>query len=173
MRNSRHSIRIKDYDYSQANIYFVTICTNKQTPIFGTIKNDKVNLNDGGRIVDAHWRNIPTHYSNVSLDEYIVMPDHLHGLIFIGDIDTGAMNGAPTENNAPAKIASVSNILSCFKAGVTREMGKSTPAVRYPLWQRNYYEHVIRNLAELNKIRQYIINNPLAKSLKADNPEIY
>jgi len=162
MKHQRHSIRLKDYDYSQPNIYFVTICAHGQRSPFGKISGEKVVLNEMGKIVDSHWANIPAHYANVSLDEYIIMLDHLHGLIIVSEINAGAMNGAPTAK-------SLANIISCFKAGVTRELGKSRLIVRYPIWQRIYYEHVVRSQDELNEIRQYIRNNPLARALKTEN----
>jgi putative transposase len=160
MQPQRRSIRIKDYDYSQANIYFVTICIHKQIPVLGVVKNEKVALSEIGKIVDSNWQNISAHYSNVTLDDYIIMPDHLHGLIVVQDIYADAINGGPT------KKATLASIVSGFKSGVTRELGKSRLAVQYPLWQRNYFEHVIRNQAELNKICQYIKNNPLVKTLR-------
>jgi putative transposase len=155
----RRSVRIKDYDYSRANVYFVTICAYKQKPIFGNIKNDKVLLTDIGKIVDENWLNIPTHYDNVLLDEYIIMPDHLHGLIVLSDSDSGRMNAAPTG------ILSLGGIINHYKAGVTRQANKIFGNASTPIWQRNYYEHVVRNESELGRIREYIAINPLAANI--------
>jgi len=161
-RHHRRSIRLKGYDYSQAGAYFITLCTQDRACLFGKVVNGEMRLNDAGRMVLAEWNRLPERFPQVVLDAFVVMPNHVHGILVITDPapTVGATVGA-TLVVAPT----VGNIIGAFKSRVTVEYirGVKTsgwPPFRGRLWQRNYYEHIIRNERALNAIRQYIMENP-------------
>ncbi len=149
----RRSIRLSEYDYSQAGAYFVTICTQNKECLFGNVVNGTMQLNDMGIVARQCWNAIPQHFPNVLLDEFIVMPNHIHGIVIL---NVGAKNISPLQHGTSMTIGSV---IRGFKIGVTK-WARANCACHTP-WQRNYYEHIIRNEHELHKIREYIINNPL------------
>ncbi len=147
----RKSIRLKNYDYSQNGAYFITVCTQNRDYLFGEIIDEKMKLNDAGRMIDKQWHELPKRFNHISLDEYVVMPNHLHGIIVI----------RTTEANT-----NISNIVGAFKSITTHEYIKGVKNSNWPpfdkkIWQRNYYEHVIRNDESLYETREYIINNPM------------
>lgn len=173
MKHHRRSIRLPGYDYSAAGAYFITICTKDRIPLFGEIVNGEMRLNECGRIVDNCWGPIPEHFPHVQLDAFVVMPDHIHGVVWItsynDQIDSthvGANNYSPLPTqNGPVSICprgtsrSIGSVIRGFKIGVTMDVHKILPGIK--IWQRNYYEHIIRNESGLSRIRQYIIDNPL------------
>ena len=125
--HQRRSIRLKGYDYSQAGAYFVTICTKDRECIFGKIVDEEMRLTQGGRIADECWRNIRAHYLHVVLDEYVIMPNHVHGVIFIGNDDVGVQNFEPLPGNGQRENKfqqiipkSIGSIVRGFKIGVTK-----------------------------------------------------
>ncbi|HEM48944.1 MAG TPA: hypothetical protein ENO27_01915 [Caldithrix sp.] len=164
----RKSIRIPSYDYSQEGWYFVTICTYQREKLFGEIINKNIKLNKYGNIAKQCWMEIPFHYPNVKMDEFIVMPNHVHGIINIFEKhDTSVLNVVGIQNFESLRVnkyqhiipGSIGTIIRGFKTGVTKWFRKNTDI--YIVWQRNYWEHVIRNENDLNRIRDYIISNPL------------
>ena len=174
----RRSIRLKGYDYSQSGLYFITICTKNREHLFGQIINGVMCLNDYGEIAMQCWREIPQHYPNAVLHEYVVMPNHIHGIIEIIDDTTfvGAQNFVPLQTpqqNQFQKIIprSIGAIVRGFKIGVTvairANVGESVGAQnlvplqnKKSIWQSNYHEHIIRNHRSYQHIAQYITNNP-------------
>lgn len=153
----RVSIRLKGYDYSACGAYFVTICVKEKTSLFGEIIDWEACLNDAGIMVDRWWNKLSDKFSNVETDEYIVMPDHVHGIIVIGD-----HSGSP-----------VSEIVQWFKTMTTNEYIRCVDEFAWPrfpgkLWHRNYFEHIIRNEDELNIIREYIRLNPEKREWERD-----
>jgi len=167
-RHHRRSIRLKGYDYSQAGAYFITLCTQDRACLFGKVVNGEMRLNDAGRMVLAEWNRLPERFPQVVLDAFVVMPNHVHGILVITDPapTVGATVGATPTVGATTRVApTVGNIIGAFKSRVTVEYirGVKTsgwPPFRGRLWQRNYYEHIIRNERALNAIRQYIMENP-------------
>lgn len=186
----RRSIRLKEYDYSKQNGYFVTILTRNRECLFGNIVDEKIDLNEGGEIVKKYWLSIPKHYPNVTLDDFVIMPNHIHGIIFIVgiqhleplqkrcEVHAGAQDIEPIPDGVKDSVRvqrletlyqqnqyqhiipeSIGAIVRGFKIGVTKWFRKNTDI--HDVWYRNYYEHIIRNENELNKIREYIINNPM------------
>jgi REP element-mobilizing transposase RayT len=149
----RHSLRLPGYDYSQAGAYFITACTQHRVMRFGEVINCDVRLNDMGTIVQQTWDDLPTHYQGIELDAFIVMPNHVHGIIILAD---------QSERRHP-----ISEIVRGFKTFSARGVNKCAGS-RSVLWQRGYYEHVIRNEKALDRIRAYVANNP---SRWADDPE--
>ena len=173
---SRRSIRLKGYDYSSAGAYFVTICAKDRKCIFGDIEHEEMRLSEGGKIADECWRNIPMHYPSVFLDEYIIMPNHVHGVILIDNDDVGVQNFEPlqrqvTRENKFQQIIpkSVGSIVRGFKTGVTKWFRQNTGV--YTVWQSNYFDRIVRDDDELNRIREYIIYNPLKWADHEDNPQ--
>jgi putative transposase len=166
----RRSIRIQWYDYCTEGAYFVTICGRGRKPLFGRIHNARMLLNDVGEVVERCWGVIPDHFSGVELDEYVVMPNHIHGILFLTSSEEGAACGAPTEDGPLARPRSLGSIVRLFKSSASKEsrlLGLSTLG---SVWQRNYYEHVIRDGESLNRIREYILTNPLSWHLDRENP---
>lgn len=161
----RHSIRLKDYDYSQLGAYFITICTYKRECKLGEIIDDKIIMNTSGEIVKNVWLDLPKHYSNIELDEFIIMPNHVHGIIFI--VGAG-LKPAPTEDT---KGHPLSEIIRGFKTFSSRRINEKRSVKGVPFWQRNYFEHVIRNDSELKSIREYIRYNPLKWQFDKENPD--
>ncbi len=181
----RRSIRLKGYDYTQAGAYFVTICTQGRENLFGEIGNGEMELNPAGRMVTAYWMDLPKRFSEVKTDEFIVMPNHFHGIIVLVGADRrvcpGGVDGpAKLEKNVDKQELKqggdgleqgghigppLPKILQWFKTMTTNEYLRNVKNQNWPpfsgrLWQRNYYEHIIRNDEALNKIREYIIQNP-------------
>jgi len=172
-RHHRRSIRLKGYDYSQAGAYFITLCTQDRACLFGKVVNGEMRLNDAGRMVLAEWNRLPERFPHLVLDAFVVMPNHVHGILVITDPapTAGATLGATVGATVGATLVvaptapTVGNIIGAFKSRVTVEYirGVKTsgwPPFRGRLWQRNYYEHIIRNKRALNAIRQYIMENP-------------
>jgi putative transposase len=154
----RRSIRLPGYDYAQAGAYFVTVVAHERACLFGEIVDGEVILNDAGKCALSCWHEIPSHFPHVVLDEFAVMPNHVHGIIFIKEV--GVQNFEPLRENKYQQVIprSIGSIVRGFKIGVTKWFKTNT---RIPIaWQRNYYEHVILDDDELNTFREYIINNP-------------
>ncbi len=164
----RKQIRLLDYDYSQEDAYFITICTNNRICHFGEIKNDKMLLNSTGKAADYYWQEIPAHYPRAVLDEYTVMPNHIHGIIIIDkDHDTSVNREFPTQSAQPDDSInrfqhiipkSIGSIIRGYKLGMTKWVREHTKT--NTIWQRSYYDHIIRDEKAMDEIRAYIINNP-------------
>ncbi len=149
----RRSIRLRNYDYRQEGAYFVTICTYRHAKLFGTIIDGQMLANDLGETVRQQWEYMSKARSNVLLDHFVVMPNHLHGVIVI---EVAQKNGSSTT----VKSGSLGAIVGQFKAAVTRWAKAHGLDEGYPVWQRNYYERIVRDEKSLNRFRQYIIENP-------------
>ncbi|MBI4333847.1 MAG: transposase [Chloroflexi bacterium] len=157
----RRSIRLKEYDYSQAGAYFVTICSEGRQCLFGSVADYEMILNEFGALVASSWQWLATQYSYVLLDEWVVMPNHLHGILVITDRDAGASPAAGASRSAPTgKIKSLGSLIGAFKTVSTKHINKMRKTPGATIWQRNYYEHIVRDEDEMAKIREYIANNP-------------
>ena len=184
---SRSSIRLKNYDYSQPGAYFVTICTQNRSCLFGNVVDGQMVLSRLGEIVDKEWARTPQVRQEIELDVFQVMPNHVHGIVVItresksncnGDIggDVGAHGRAPLQSDQgfghmrPPK--SLGSFVAGFKSAATKHINVERGAPGHPVWQRNYYEHVIRNENELDTIRSYIVNNPVNWSKDSLNPDL-
>jgi REP element-mobilizing transposase RayT len=142
----RRSIRWKGYDYSSCGVYFITICTHDREHLFGDIVDGQMHLNELGDIADYHWQKLSKYHPQIEIDESIVMPNHLHGIIVIVE---------PSSDKT-----AIAEIIRGFKTFSAREINKIRCLRGVPLWQRNYFDRVIRSETELDNVRQYIINNP-------------
>jgi REP element-mobilizing transposase RayT len=164
----RRSIRLREYDYSRPGYYFVTICIHDRTQyLFGDIVRNEMVLNDIGKIAERCWQKIPSHFPHVKIDEFIVMPNHMHGIIHMGDSFNivGVQNFEPLRKTNPLHNKfrhiiprSIGSIVRGFKIGVTKLVREREPGM--VVWQRNYYDHIIRDENSLHLIRNYIRNNP-------------
>lgn len=165
----RRSIRVRGFDYASRNAYFVTICVAKRRCIFGTIRDSKPVLSLYGKIVSACWDDLPNHYPHIELDEFVVMPNHVHGILRI--VGAG-FKPAPTENllmpcaNARAGLKpaptehGLAEVVRAFKTFSARRINALRKTQGVALWQRNYYEHIVRHVEDLKHVRDYIIANP-------------
>jgi putative transposase len=149
----RRALRLPGFDYSQAGAYFITVCTRNRIMLFGEMIDCDVRLNEIGMLVKQTWDNLPTHYDGIELDAFIIMPNHVHGIIILTD-----------ERKTRCGIPEIVRGFKTFSARPVNERGGRRGA----LWQRGYYEHVIRNEKALNRIRDYIVNNP---AQWADDPD--
>jgi putative transposase len=150
----RRSIRLKEYDYSQPGGYFITICTHNREPIFGNIVNGKMELSLYGKIVSTRWRNLQRRHKYMDLGAFIVMPNHFHGIIVI---------------RSGAKRDAVPDIVRGFKTFSARRINQERDTPGNPVWQRNYWEHVIRDQDSFRRIHDYISTNPLRWHLDREN----
>jgi len=165
----RRSIRLRGYDYSQAGAYFITICTHEQICLFGEIINGEMRLNDAGQIVHDEWLRTADIRPNVELDAFVVMPNHFHGIVFLSDESRrGDRPVAPTPMGPTPH--SIGAIMAGFKSAATKRINELRGTPGAPLWQRNNYEHIIRDDESLNSIREYITNNPLQWEMDRENP---
>lgn len=165
----RQSIRLRRYDYSQPGWYFITICAYERRMIFGDIVDGQIILNGTGKIVEKYWREITSSYYQINLHDFVIMPNHLHGIIrlvraqFIApnldvapnsdiafELNQGAINRAPT----------VGEIVRGFKARCTWAINKNSDMRGVPVWQRNYHEHIIRSQEAYSAITEYVRTNP-------------
>ncbi len=175
----RLSLRLQGYDYTLPGAYFVTVCTYSRRCLFGEIVGNEMGTNDLGQIVLECWEEIPRHYAAVTLDAFVVMPNHVHGIIMLRDVhdpatkpkhstDVGAgFKPAPTA----ARRAPLSEIVRALKTFSARRINELRLTHGAPVWQRNYYEHIIRTERDLDIIRRYIVNNPLGWALDDENPD--
>ena len=167
----RRSIRLKDYDYATPGAYFVTVVTQRRLSLFGEIVDSEMRLNDAGRMVDDALANLQSFYDGVAVDTHIVMPNHVHILVVINDhVGAGlvpalgfAHAGQP-QRVAPTR-PSLADIVGRFKSWTANAYLRGVSDHAWPrfdtrLWQRNYYERVIRNDAEFDSVRRYVTGNP-------------
>jgi putative transposase len=185
----RRSIRLAGYDYRAAGAYFVTVCVHRKRPVFGRIVEGKMHLNAYGRIVVEEWERTAAIRAEVELDEFVVMPNHFHAIVFLThdsapDTHVGACRRTPlpphqgVPPHAPTLRAPARNLgalVNAFKGAATRRINahraerELAPVV---VWQRNYYERIVRDEKEWNDTRRYIIENPLHWDTDSENSEV-
>jgi REP element-mobilizing transposase RayT len=207
MATNRCSIRLRDYDYTQDGVYFVTVCAHNHECMFGEIVGGEMKLNGRGEIVQDCWKAIPQHFEGVELDEYIVTPNHAHGIIVINrweqmsnaaknvrigentetnDIEKGNVGArhalplhkkyVPSNEDVPMPVPgkpiarSLGIIVGSFKSAATKHINQERGTSGTTVWQRNYYEHIIRNAESLNSTRLYIQTNPAQWDADSENP---
>ena len=151
----RRSLRLRHHDYRDSGAYFITICTHQRKCIFGSIPDTAFVPNSLGTIVANSWAELPDHYSNLALDSFVVMPNHIHGLLFL----TEASPRYP-----------LSEIIRGFKTFSARQINRARNVSDLPVWQRGFHEHVVRSDESLSNIRQYIETNPARWAIDRENP---
>ncbi len=152
------SIRLPNWDYSNPGYYAVTICTKDKIEYFGKIKNGKMYLNQLGKIVEKCWLEIPNHFPFIFLDCYIIMPNHIHGIIEIKCRDAKFCVSTGNENKFGPQSKNLASIIRGFKTGVKKYA--TINKINF-VWQKSFYEHIIRGENDLNRVREYIRLNPL------------
>jgi REP element-mobilizing transposase RayT len=157
---------LKSYDYSQDGYYFVTICAENRKEWFGKVEKGEMILNQYGKIANQCWDDLPNHYLNCSLDSFVVMLNHIHGIIVIINKDVTIVgNGLK-----PFPTHGLSEMIRGFKTFSSRKINEEIKNDNKFQWQKSFYDHVIRNETELYRIRDYIKNNPLKWDLDRENP---
>ncbi len=201
---SRKSIRLHNYDYTQPGAYFITLCINQRECLLGEIRDAKMQTNVIGDLITQTWHSLPQRFSAITLDAFVVMPNHVHGIICIAggtncrgaacrafheigtvpnkgaassaptvariDFRRGAACCAPNTPNTTAPTPSLADIIRAFKSISAIATNRLLQREGQPLWQRNYYERIIRNEEEWNRIREYIANNPAQWDEDDENP---
>ena len=142
----------------------MTICTLGKKALFGNIAGQSMILNEYGQVVQSVWQAIPDHFSHVNNEVFVVMPNHVHGIIVIGHNERAGFKPAPTKGYA---LGDIVRAFKTFSSRQINEMRKSTGAA---VWQRNYYEHVIRSEEDYHEIGEYILDNPAQWEVDHDNP---
>jgi len=170
---------LEGFDYSQSGAYFVTLCAHDRRCYLGDAKAGFIELSPIGEIAKQFWSEIPIHFDNVTLDYFVVMPNHVHGVLLTSGIHNVGVQyieplrsqKLPRQQHQYQKVIpkSIGSIIRSYKAAVTRWCRKN--GYKDFRWQRNYHEHVIRNEHDLNEIREYIMNNPLKWELDKENPK--
>ena len=175
---NRRSIRLRGYDYSQAASYYITVCTRDRECLFGNVVDRQMQLNEVGQIIQSVWNGLPQFYEGIELDAFIIMPNHVHGVIVIRP-HVGAIHESPvpSEPSAFARIKDrrrmlLSKVIGRFKMVSAKWINDLRQSQGSTLWQRNYYEHIVRNEVALHRIRKYIVNNPAQWESDRENPVI-
>jgi REP element-mobilizing transposase RayT len=188
----RQSIRLPDYNYASVGVYYVTVCVRERSCLFGEIVDGQMHVNALGQIVVAEWQRTPEVRPQIAPDEFVVMPNHVHVIFAIvphpanlGNMPDrergrGELQFAPTQSpRAQTTSASsfrspsqtVGAVIRGYKAATTKSVNLLCGAPGLPLWQRNYYEHIVRDEAELDRIRRYVSGNPGKWHEDDENPE--
>lgn len=197
VRPRRRSIRLRGYDYSRAGAYFVTICAQDRACLFGEVVDGVMVLNEAGVMLAEHWTALPQRFPTITLDAFVVMPNHLHCVLVLHDAsgagghegrpyddvvrdtdvddDDNADVGAPLVGARHDTAARLGLVIGAFKSMTTVAYGRGVrqfawPTFRGRLWQRNYYEHIVRDNAEMDRIRGYIAENPSKWAVDRENP---
>jgi REP element-mobilizing transposase RayT len=158
---NRQSIRLKGWDYTSAGCYFVTINTHKSRALFGVIVNGKMVLNEAGRVAEAEWRRSAIIRKGIALDEFVVMPNHVHGIVRFEGLDASSPSEAQF---GKPQAGSLGTFVGAYKAAVSRIIGRGLRGLafqtRSPIWHRNYWDVLVRDEKALGAIRNYIRYNP-------------
>ncbi len=185
--HSRKLNRLKNFDYSNTGAYFVTLCTQNMESYFGVIKDGEKVLNKFGKLTEKYWKEIPKHYDNIGIDEYVIMPNHIHGIIMIFE-SRGNTNLAEERSTKGLSVGTehcsdpqyinktniksknygiLSKIIKSYKDITTKEIKHFLKFENFK-WQRSYYDRIIRDENELNRIRKYIYCNPINSEFRKD-----
>lgn len=169
----RKQIRLRDYDYSEAGGYFITICTLNREDLFGKILNQTIQLNEFGKVAKQWWLELENRFRDITSDYHVIMPNHIHGIIMMseGENAAGAIHELPLpRGRIERRRMLIPKVIGYYKMNSAKHINLLRKSTGGSLWQRNYYEHIIRNDKELSRVREYIQNNPLKWDLDRDNP---
>lgn len=175
----RHSIRFKGYDYTQPGAYFITICTKARQCLFGNVVKGEMQLNSLGYIAFNCWQTIPDHFPHIELDTFVVMSNHLHGILIMIDKPVGAQHCSAlnqhldcnTEQFGKPVPGSISTVIRSYKGVVSKRINIIWQTKGQSIWQRNFYEHIGREQKSVDNIQQYILNNPQRWADDPENPQ--
>ncbi len=176
----RRSVRLSGYDYAQPGAYYVTIVAAGRASLFGRVENGDMKVNKLGLIAERQWARLPQRFPGLELGAYVVMPNHLHGILIIhegrgtagnrADSDDASYRRAPTEAFGKPVSGSIPTIVRSYKSAVAYRLHAAGKMIGLPVWQRNYYEHIIRNQKEWEQIHLYIESNPVDWTQDEENP---
>jgi REP element-mobilizing transposase RayT len=181
-KHHRRSIRLQEYDYTQAGGYYITVVTFQREHLFGEIQNAQIQLSNFGLVAKGQWEKLPKRFPNIELGAFVVMPNHIHGIIRILDRecwgtaeDSKSSNDelsrrAPMEQFGKPVKGSIPTIIRSYKSAVALRINLMRGTNGVPVWQRNYYEHVIRNHEDWDRIQRYIESNPSMWAEDNENP---
>jgi len=169
-KHHRRSIRLPHYDYTMSGAYFVTLCCYRRECWLGEIREEVMYPNAIAQMVTTVWEQLPNYFPFVTLDAFVVMPNHIRGIIFI-DSDRAETSEPTTDRRRKIRSRSLGAIVGNFKSVSTRKVNRMLKRSGVPLWQRNYYETIIRDDRHLNNVRQYIIDNPRKWAEDEENPD--
>jgi REP element-mobilizing transposase RayT len=158
----RKPIRLRDFEYSTTGAYSITICAHNRLCRFSKIIEGESVLTEDGKIVNQSWLDIPKFNMQIQIDEFIVMPNHLHGILWIEDEEREGRRPSPTD---------IPSVIRKFKSFTANQINRLNNSRGEPVWQRNYHDHIIRSEKSLNALREYIVNNPLQWHLDTENPD--
>jgi len=169
MSKKRRSIRLPAYDYAQAGGYFITICTHNRACLFGENIEGKMVLNDMGLTIECEWAKTPALRSNVKLDVFVVMPNHIHGIVLILESARKGVSPYVPAGDFRSPSQTIGAVIRGFKSAATKQINiiRNSPGTK--LWQRNFYERVIRNEDELSLMQKYIVENPAQWEFDKEN----
>lgn len=171
-KNSRRRklVRLRHYDYSQSGAYFITMCVQNRARLFGDIIDGEMQLNEAGRTIQSLWNELPTFYSGSEIDEFAIMPNHFHAIIVLIE-SVGAIHESPQRITVTERRnMAIPKMIGRFKMTSSKRINQFRGTPGATVWQRNYWERVIRNEIELNALRDYIANNPLQWHLDTLHP---
>ena len=174
MEKHRKQIRLLHFDYGNTGTYYVTICTHERKRFLSTVENGKVTLTNFGTIVLEELLKTINMRTYVSLDDFVIMPNHLHVILFFHERAAEHLpekQDSPIRNFGGSEQHSLSSVVANFKAAVTNRIRKETGKEKAIIWQRGFYEHIIRDEKDLMRIRDYITTNPLNWSIDEENPD--
>ena len=160
----RRSLRLQGYDYSQPGAYFVTICVRRSACVLGEVLDGDMTLTDLGRIASDYWKHVPQHFQDVFIDEFVVMPNHVHSIIIISERRGGV--------TPPLQTITLSQIIAYYKYQTTKQINQVRQQIGKLFWQRSFYDHIVRNDEELRRIRKYVVENPLKWELDEYYPNL-
>ena len=174
---------MKGYDYSSAGAYFVTAVTYNRLCLFGDVVGDEMHLNEAGIMAQKMWETLPRRFPGIDLDAFVIMPNHIHGVIVINEpvgasLVSAQDNCMATGERATTRVApTLGDVMGAYKSLTTVEYARGVTTCGWQsfdrhLWQRNYYERVIRDGCELDRAREYIANNPMQWALDSENPDV-
>ncbi len=175
-KHHRRSIRLKDYDYTQAGAYFITVCTKDRACLFGEVVGSDMRLNDAGQMIEKWWLELNHKFPTLKTDACMVMPNHVHGIAITTETVGADLRVGPDMRGAHTG-APLPTVAQWFKTMTTNEYIRGVKQFGWlpfcgHLWQRNYYEHIIRNEESLSRIRQYILDNPARWAFDRENPHV-
>ena len=166
----RRSLRLPGYDYTQTGAYFITICTTGRVCVLGDVVDGEIHLSEFGRLANSVWLELPRYYPHVRLDAWVVMPNHVHGILILEPSDDVVGAGFKPAPTGTRRRHGIPEVVRAFKTFSARRINATRGAVGTSFWQRNYFEHVIRDGKSLDRIRRYIVENPARWDEAPENP---
>jgi len=170
-KHHRRSIRLADYDYSQPGAYFITTVTRGRECLFGEIIESEMRLSEAGHIVWQIWNSLPVRYPQIASGAAVVMPNHFHGIVIINETPVGAIHESPLRDyQMQRRLMTIPLVVGYFKMNTAKRINEMLGSQSIPVWQRNYYEHIIRDDEEHNRIHLYIEANIENWVMDDENP---